>query len=267
MFERCSELANIARTRPPVSAWLLLLAIFAALDTTVLARPLVTSEAIASDVPLPPELIGRGERNRALFRRATASQEGFCAFVADSVALLEPLRHAVETAPPPEPVPDVYGAAAAGALVSMSEGGIRVSLHWTNVLAVATPPSRPLILATKDLWGEGALGIWIEQRTDLGGCVRPELATSALKTLAATWRTAPACLRKSLKPELSRLLSWMADDHCFCEPDLKRAELERGLAKNASVLEQMPDLGPTFARKLRAGTSAHDVSFNCMGPG
>lgn len=249
------------------------LSIFVAVATLAAALgapPAVKSRALTSDVVLPPEMIERVDRNRALFDRAKGSEKGFCAFVADSVALVEPFGDAVTSAPSPPDDPDggsdAYGADAAGVSVGIVEGGVHKNLHWKNLLAAASPASRPLVRATQALTDDG-FGAWTQQETDYGGCHQPARARPALERLAAAWAGAPACLREALRPELVRLLSWMADQSCFCEPVAKRAQIKRQLAANARVLSQVAGLGEPFAKKLRVLTSAPSATFGCIGPG
>lgn len=235
----------------------------------VRAKPVIASKALTSDVRLPKDLVAAARRNRALFERATTSDAAFCAFVADSISLLEPLEDGVLHAPSPPSDDDdsgAYGAATAGAAVDAVEGGVHTRLQWKNLLSVASPASRPLVLAMEELGGDD-FGAWIDQTTDYGGCHRPERALPALKSLSTAWPTAPTCLREAFRSNLVQSLEWMTKDQCFCADRKDLKSIQHHLAANASLLSQMADIGAPFARKLRGLASQPGAHFNCNGPG
>ncbi|HVY41008.1 MAG TPA: hypothetical protein VHM31_23875 [Polyangia bacterium] len=248
----------------------LVLLFLVSMSADVRAKPVIASRALKSDIPLPTQIIESARHNRALFDRAKTSEEAFCAFVSDSISLLEPLQDAVtsDTTPPSADDDDsgAYGAETAGASVYAVEGGIHTGLQWKNVLSVASPASRPLVLAMREL-GAGGFGAWIDQMTDYGGCHRPESALAALKQLAAAWPAAPSCLRDAFHENVVQTLTDMTEARCFCDDQEKRKTIQQHLAANAAVLSRMADIGAPFARKLRRLASQRDAHFGCTGPG
>jgi len=248
----------------------LFLLLLVSMSADARAKPVMTSKALTSDVRLPDAIVTLAERNRALFEKAATSDEAFCEFVADSLSLLEPLDNAVNSATSPPAGDDddsgECGAETAGAAVYDVEGGVHKRLQWKNLRSVASPASRPLVLAMQKLGGDD-FGAWIDQTTDYGGCHRPERALPALKSLSAAWQTAPTCLREAFRANVVQTFTWMTEDQCFCAAPAERKTIQRQLAANARVLSQMAGVGAPFARKLRGLASGPAAHFSCNGPG
>jgi hypothetical protein len=230
-------------------------------------KRVMKTEFLESDVALPKEIVERARVNHELFVRAHASDVDLCAFVVDSLALVEPLErafsHATESADWSDKGPGEYEALADGASAwQWTEFGVS-GVRWDKVASVASPTAKALLTATNELDGMNNWGVWSDPISDFGGCHKPEAALLPLSHLVRPWREAPACLRGVLKPHLVAKLTEMAEDTCFCVAETEKATLAKRLAANARILDELRDIGPPIARKLRAALSRSDVRFQC----
>ncbi len=225
----------------------------------------VADDGLDADVTVEPSFRARARANRLLFIRASASDEAFARFVADSVALLEPLSSAV-TGTPLDPEQEMTKVAVSGAFAYSLEGGLRVSLDWKHLGAVAKPASQNLIAALQTFDGDNYQGAWIDQRTDLGGCHSPAQAEPALRKLVAAWQSASDPVRGTFRDHLTKRLTEMTSEDCFCASKGAVAKLQQEIERNAALLEGMPELGALAAQQLRALPAAPGTTFGCGGP-
>jgi hypothetical protein len=225
----------------------------------------VADDGLSTDVTVDEALRARARANRLLYIRAPESDEAFAKLVSDSFSLLEPLTQAVATGKPLDPDQDVAQVAIPGAFAYALEGGLRASLAWKHLRAVAKPAARRLLAALED-FDRDYLGAWIEPLTDLGGCHNPAQAAQPLAKLVDAWLDAPVSAREAFRDYLAGQLRDMATNGCLCAPRSALDKLRGALEANAVLLERLPEIGADPAQRLRALPTSPDTFFSCRGP-
>jgi hypothetical protein len=102
--------------------------------------------------------------------------------------------------------------------------------------------------------------VYLEQVTDVQGCVEPDGATSAVVQLRRAWETGPRCVRERLDKELKRSLARLGEGSWFCaEEKTARKQSEKTLES----LEALPAGlgGAEVAKRLRAQLASKDARF------
>ena len=224
----------------------------------------VADDGLSTDVTVDEALRARARANRLLYIRAPESDEAFAKLVSDSFSLLEPLTQAVaDSGKPLDPDQDVAQVAIPGAFAYALEGGLRASLAWKHLRAVAKPAARRLLAALED-FDRDYLGAWIEPLTDLGGCHKPAQAAQPLAKLVDAWLDAPVSAREAFRDYLAGQLRDMATNGCLCAPRSALDKLRGALEANAVLLERLPEeIGADPAQRLRALPTSPDTFFSC----
>lgn len=228
----------------------------------------VIDDGVNADIAVPDALRARIKSNRLLFLRAPSSPVAFRRFVSDSIALEEELSRAVTDADDAD-LPDEKGSRgiyADGAFAYVLRGGGRRGLNWRNLREAVGPAGRGVVDALEAL-DRYDLGVWVEQRTEYGGCHNPEGAERTLSDVATAWIDAPGYVRDAFKPYLAARLNDMAGDACFCDERADREKIGRALQRNAAILSSIPKIGADAARKLRSLATDPSARFACAGPG
>jgi len=225
----------------------------------------VADDGIASDLPVTDALRSRARQNRRLYLRAHRSPKDLSRFVADSLGLIPLLRDEVMAPHSPSAGVDEWAVTTSGAFALMTPEYGESGLNWKNLRSVTRREGRALVSALGDLGG--ARGAWSVSTSDFGGCHKPEAAEAVLRRLVDAWNATPGPLRDAFKRYLAGRLRDMTRDACFCEPGDKRDKIQRALDRNATILEELPAIGPDVARELRALPSTKDARFGCGGGG
>jgi hypothetical protein len=125
---------------------------------------------------------------------------------------------------------------------------------------LAPPPE--LLEAVSTIWAKPfGWPVFIEQRTDVGGCARPLALTSPLHRTIAHLPDAPRCLKEALAPVFEHAMSTVAESSCFCQGKEEAAKDLQVLA-SAYQASELAKGKSTAATRARVGDDT--VRFKCQ---